>query len=159
MFEKFDIEEKGYAIVAGFIALSVIYWLVSDRISVWSQSASAILVITAYLLSNPTYVFLIYSMTIWKRAKGFISSLLIALAFDITSLPHYLPYRGGLPADPSSYFSVELALAKSGIVGMLGVAGPFVIYVVVPILLIIVALEIVGIRVFTKIMKEHVKGG
>lgn len=154
MFDDLNLEERGIYIIIGFIAMSIIYWVFSDAISAWSTSANGLAIIFAYFLSNPVYLFLIISMSAWKQLKGFLSSLIIVLAFDIASLPHYIKLAGALPSDASSFFSVEMAIFKTSHI-FASYIGTFIIYVLIPILLMILALEIVGIKTFSKLVERH----
>jgi len=158
MFDKLDLESKGYAIVAGFISLAVVYWLISDKLAVWSTAAPAVLIMLAYFVLNPVYILLIVSLTKWKQWKGLVAALFITLASDIISIPHYLSFRLiTLPQDASSYFSAEFALFKAmSIIHTWGAGATFIIYVLIPSLFVLIACEIVGIKVVSRIIKEKI---
>jgi len=153
-----NLEDRGIVIFLGFIIASIAFWLFSDKISLWAQLAPAWQVLLSYFLINPAYLFVIISLTAWKKVQGLIASLLLILVSDIISIPHFIGAKGLLPSDPSSYFSTDLILYKLLPVTLQNQYGVVTIYLIIPAIFVLLAMEIAGIKVFAKIAEARVKG-
>lgn len=155
----FDLNNKqrAYATLIFITILSAVFWWYSDYFSNWSMNANPFLAILVTILIHPEYLFLIYILYTQYQFRGLFSGILISIAFDIISVGHSVLRAGGLPTDPIFYTYTDTIFYKLIYGWFPGVAGPFIVYVVLPVLLVYLALRIIRRSAsFNKIFKEAI---
>lgn len=151
-----DFENQGITIIIIFIISSILAWWFSDSLSSWSISANPFLVLTFYLLTTPAYLTLLLSLTYVRKIAGFFASFFIILSFDIISFPHSFSLTMANLFTGSNLFSDSILVQLMPFLTQIGYFGSFILYVLIPVILMLIALEILGIRTFTKIIKGNV---
>jgi len=152
-----DNKMRAYATLIVIAILSLIFWWYSDIFSAWCVTANPFLVILVTILIHPEYLFLIYFLYKQYSFRGFFSGILISIALDIISLGHSISRAGGLPVDASLFSYTDTSFYTMLKDLFPGVAGPFVVYVVIPVLLVYISLRIIRkTSSFNKIFREAI---
>ncbi|MEK6884808.1 MAG: hypothetical protein AABY22_34570 [Nanoarchaeota archaeon] len=150
-------DKKNFAIIyiIAFGILAYFLWSNNDSIAATISSGSAQGVFY-YFLSNPIYILLVASVLYFNQEAGYIrniiGSFLIILSSDIISFAR-LPSGGFngdifLEASPDSLVMHELVAKGMGY----STAYTFY-YLVLPILLTLIALQVLGLHNFVKTLK------
>lgn len=145
-------DRKQFALLftAGFIALTIWIYFNNSYVeqTIVHDGLNGVLF---YILSNPAYILLFFSIIHYNQEMGIIKNIIggfaLVLALDIVSYPR-LP-QGTMPLDVSSLASSDALLV--GKIMSFGVSYNYswtFYYLILPIILIIVALQILGIHNF-----------
>ena len=153
----FNNKQRAYAtlFIIGVVAFA--FWWFSDIFSAWAVNANPFLVILVTILIHPEYLFLIYVLYRQYEFRGLFAGILISISLDIISLGHSITRAGGLPSDPVLYTYTDTTFYSLINTWFPGVAGPFIVYVLLSVLLVYLALRIIRRSAsFNKIFKEAI---
>ena len=159
-------------ILLAYLALSIVYWLISDVVADWAIHASPILVTVVNFLLNPFYVgsfILIFELffrgfklerNVWNSVRVAFASILLSLSLDIFSLIHSFRYNCTLldPQAVSIYFDTIIGKPICSYFVAAGnpMLGTFIIYVSVAFIMAILALFIASPKDFVGLVKGQV---
>lgn len=144
-------------IIAIVIVSSFIFWIVSDSISNWGKIANPWLGMLVYTILNPVNWFILYFLIKKYGFRGLLSGFIIAIIIDIFSLPHSIMFMGGLPSDAPLFLYSDTTFYHGLILPIFGAGwlGVFMLYVILPTILIVIAALIVQPKTFVTIFKKQ----
>lgn len=151
---KMDARNTAFAILIAMAILSYALWYYADGFAKWTMVGEPLVVTIVYLLTNPDHLAILAFMTKSKGARGALAGFFVISAFDIASWAHYITLSGALPGDPSSYVGLDTIIYKVFYPNF--PLGTFGLYVVLPVLLMVVAYEILFPRSFVSLIKRAV---
>ena len=158
----------GLILVLTFI-YSLLMWYFSDSIGPWGTTANPILIVIVNAVTNPIYLgfllfLIIHSFTVFKLNKNSlnylkvtIAAIIFALAIDILSPIHSFDINYTLPQSTnviSIYSDTLLGSLLAPILQPMKQLGTFILYVVIPFLLVIISLLIVHTKGFLQIFNN-----
>lgn len=150
-----DSKGQAYMILLVVVAVSIAFWYYSDSYSDWSMHANPWLAMVANLVLNPAYIFLIAYLFSKYSWRGLISGLFISIAVDIASLSHSIRMDAMMPNDAAAYSYADTLLFKIFPSQFHNWFGVFLLYVLVPVLLVYLSFRIIRRTAsFNKIFKE-----
>lgn len=157
MFENLDNKEKAYGTLIIFGIIAYIFYIISDGFSSWTKTANPFLAMAASIILNPAYIVLIIYLWNQYEFRGLIAGLLVSISIDILSLGHSISSTGLLPQDPAFFTYADTTFFKLIIPYVQGTVAVFILYVILPVLLIYLALRIIRrTSSFNKIFKEAI---
>lgn len=152
-----DSKQKAYGTLVLVAIVSLIFWWFSDSFSIWLMNANPFLAMASSLLLNPSYLVLIYILYKQYSYRGIAAGILIALAIDISSLSHSISRFGIPPTDAALYSYSDTTIYKILPHFMHNQFGVFVLYVVIPTLLVYIALRLLRRTAsFNKVVKQAI---
>jgi len=141
-----------FIFLAGFIVMTI--WLDIHDVSIANTIAhDGFKGITWYFFTNPAYILLFFSFFVLNAEVGFsrnaIGAILFIVASDIISYPRLL--SSGLPTDISILASSDgLVITNLMRYGLSYANSHFIFYRILPIALVIAAVQVMGIHNFHK---------
>lgn len=155
-----DNKNKSYAIAGIFIAYTIILFWYYPSIILSIATSGFLMGAMLYLITNPAYILLIYFIIENARRKGksaikaAIASLLIVFSFDIISSPR-------ISISELSSFGASTITNMGGIAiksmvnfGLSPIVAWYMYYLVIPILLFVVSMELLSFSNFIKNFKR-----
>lgn len=122
------------------------YWY-APNLTEWGKTSGLIESVIIYIIINPVYIGAIGFLSSKYHLRGFIASLFTIVALDIQSLPHVVV--DGVTQDPTTYLFLDSIFYRNFGVGL------FVLYVILPISLMIIAYELVSPGAFVKTVRRY----
>jgi hypothetical protein len=160
MFENISNKSRAYLTLVVFAAIAFAFWKYSDAFAAWTMTSNIWLVMVVSIVINPAYIFLIITLYHQYNWRGLLSGLIISIAIDIISLTHSILKAGVLPVDSTAsplYGYADTTFYKLMYDYIHGPTAVFILYVVIPTLLIYLALRIIRkTSSFNKIVKESI---
>ncbi len=138
-------QQQALAILFITLLFSLAFWFYSDAINSWFQTADATIAIIAYLFTQPAYLGIVGAMAYVKKLRGLLASLVLVLALDIMTPPHFVSMAGELPQSALSFVQPEVQLIR-----IAPWLGSFGLYVALPMVLFGIALWILLPEMFVK---------
>ena len=143
-----SVEDQAALIVGIFVLTTILAYVYAPDIVKWSQTAGFFESTAIYILTNPVYLVLVLYLSHKFHIKGLLASLLVVLALDIQSLPHVV--TDGINTDPATFLFIDSIIFRYFHVNL------FVLYVVIPIGLMILASEVVSKGMFVRIVRRYI---
>jgi hypothetical protein len=149
-----------------FVFFTVVFFIYSDRIVTYLSSLSPLLVLFFSIFISPIYVLFIISLYNQYSFKGALAGYIISLGVDCISIPHIFTKSGELSTASLNLYTdsvfwglmpqflkdITINIPYDGQVNL----AVFLIYIVFPISLIIIALMIATGKKFPKIFKDSI---
>jgi len=146
-------KQKALLVIGGIIVISIGLWWYADTFAEWMKTADPLTATIVYLLTNPDHVAVLGFMYVLKKWRGLLGGFFVIAAFDIMSWAHYITMSGAMPVEASSFVGMDTLFYRAFQPFPLGTFG---LYVVVPAILLIIALEIVYPKTFITLIKRTV---
>jgi len=160
MLKNLDNTQKAYTSLIFFAILSIVYWIFSDSFSNWSMTINPLVALLVGIILNPAYIVLLTFLFNQYSFRGLVAGFLIAISFDIISLGHSILKSGLLPTDGSTiplYTYSDTTIYKLFPAFLQNQVGVFILYVIIPVLLIYLAFRIIRRSAsFNRILKEAI---
>lgn len=144
--------DKTRRIVFGFLIASIIFFLYSDQLIAYISTLNPIVMLIISYLLSPMFILLLYFLYREYGFLGIISGFIYSIASSIITLPHLIMYSGQPSTASLKLFtdnivfdmlpdSIKTTVIKLPIINEVNL-GVFVMYVLIPFAMIIIALMI-----------------
>ena len=151
-----DDEQKANVFMMYFIGLALFLFLKTDYVATFLSQASLPVALAAHIILNPAYLIIVFGIVNWRRDKvmsAFLSGILLVLAIDIVSPPRL---GMAIPAaiDASTATNIDYVFWQSA--SHFGIAYPIfriAYYLIFPLLLIYLSVQLLGMKVFWQKIK------
>lgn len=130
-----------------FTIITLVSYFYAPKITEWSKTAGLVESIIVYIITNPVYMSVFIYLSTQYQLRGFLSSLFIVLALDIQSLPHVVV--DGVTQEPTTYLFIDSIISRYFHTNI------FVLYVVLPLVLMFVAYELISPGQFVKAVRRY----
>jgi hypothetical protein len=156
-------------ILAVYTAIAVAFWYFSDQIGVWALTANPFIVTLANLVTNPFYlgsIILIIELffrgyklhrSFFNYARVIVASIFLSLSLDIVSILH--SFSANFTVTDGSAISLYFDTVLGNIIKPYftsPIFGTFVLYVIIPVLMALIALFIASPSRFLGIVKSEI---